>query len=31
MNMQILFGNDGLFLERYVPSGRHVEIQVYTI
>ena len=30
MNMQILFGNDGLFLERYVPSGRHVEIQVYT-
>ncbi|TFY78522.1 hypothetical protein EWM64_g5490 [Hericium alpestre] len=26
---QVLFKNDGLFLERYVPASRHVEVQVF--
>ncbi|KAA1476448.1 urea carboxylase [Dentipellis sp. KUC8613] len=26
---QMLFKNDGLFLERYVPASRHVEVQVF--
>lgn len=25
---KILFGDDGLFLERYFPAARHIEIQV---